>query len=147
MKSIAFSMHQQMPVGNRVIQLADILALFPDNDWFWRILDFDGVGELPNGDLWPSFMKTIIDIPGGRRMSWPQLKEFALGLRQTWDCKIFALENEQDSPELKEGIRTPFECQVAIEAFDSDTWTIKVAEDEIKLIDELSKKFGIFRNS
>ncbi len=109
--------------GGRIIQLDDVLANLPENNWIWGILYFDGTGTFPNEMTWQEFEKSC-RAPKGRIMHWPELKAFAAKLYQTYDCLIIAVksENDIDPAAFKSDIFD--KCLIAIEAHDSGSWKI-----------------------
>ncbi|MNL84752.1 hypothetical protein D3C87_2128280 [compost metagenome] len=46
MQTFKLPMHRG---SGKILQLSDLLAAIPDNDWTWSLLDFYGIGIAPDG--------------------------------------------------------------------------------------------------
>lgn len=87
MNSINLAMHGG---HTSLVRLIDILAVFPDNEWDWRIFDYEGVGIAPSGLSMMEFERRVRASELGYVISWLDLKEFARRSEQTYDCLIAA---------------------------------------------------------
>ena len=119
MKFIEFPMHQKNGV---VIQLFDVLAALPNNNWSWRVLDFDGVGKPSTVMSMEEFYTTTRSTPGGFIFCWNDLMGFSKQLEQTWDCLIVAAKSTKNLI-LGELEKDNFSnCLLVLNAIDSTTW-------------------------
>lgn len=137
MKFIEFSMHQE---NSRIIQLTDLLAAIPNNDWSWSILDFYGVGKLLIGMSMEKFEETARSMPGGYLFSWSELKAFAGQIEQTWDCLIVAAESKQNliAADLEKDNFS--RCLLVLQAMDTTTWSVGAREEQ--LFKNINKNFS-----
>jgi hypothetical protein len=113
--------------GGRWIDLADLLAIVPENDWVWSVVEFCGVSAVPPlGLAMSEFEERIQASSGGMRYSWSGLKEFAADLEQTYDTLIVGASSEDHivSSELE---AENFEhCWVILRALDSTVWQVGI---------------------
>lgn len=116
---IEFRMHQ--PKG--LITLGDIERKLPENAWTWHVLDYQGIGTAPNDLPMADFEELARQV--GYRFDWPSFRQFAEQAEQSWWCLIVALDPD-DARSAKEIVASDCDgAYVAIEAFDSSTWTIR----------------------
>lgn len=109
--------------GTRV-QLVDLLAKVPANDWAWSILEFDGVGQMPANDSVLEFQKRVRQQPGGLVLTWSEISRFAEAVEYTIDCLIVAA-SRMDRLEATKLLADDFqECEIAIRAIDSTEWIL-----------------------
>lgn len=120
-----------------LVQLTDVLAMVPDNDWTWSIIEFDGIGRPPDGLSMDAFEKTIRESPAGFTMSWSGVETFSQGLIQTIDSIIVAVENEEKIQKIKGGTLFSL-CEIVIDVFDSTEWSLWARDKE------LMERFGAF---
>ncbi|MGW4248421.1 hypothetical protein [Nocardia sp. NPDC004722] len=92
-----------------LVNLRDVLRLFPPNDWRWQVEEFDGFGRLPAGLVWPEFEATV--EAGAAVFDWEGIQQFADGLDQVVDGRIVATDADGT-------------VMVTIEAFDSSQYEI-----------------------
>jgi hypothetical protein len=120
------------------VTMHDVLALLPDNDLLWRILDLKAIGEAPGGASMQAFEKSIRVGPEGYRSTWKDLLKFSLAMEQTWDCLIVATDPgvaiKKDTIE-EDGFPN---CHYTIDAFDSG-WTIGAGSETIL------ERFAVFQ--
>lgn len=113
------------------IQLAELLAQIPDNDWTWKIIEFDGVGQMPNNESLLEFQKKLRVQPLGIEVSWDELTQFAKNIYYTIDCLIVAVIRGKRC-DLSKVIADEFAgCEVAVRAIDSTEWIIFASNDEV----------------
>jgi hypothetical protein len=74
--------------GGHATTLHAVLDGLPENKLLWRILHFVGVGEAPAGLTMPAFEQAIRASADGYRMTWTELRTFAIKVEQVWDCLI-----------------------------------------------------------
>lgn len=113
------------------IQLADLLALLPNNDWLWSILEFNGIGLAPNNLSMSEFEKLIYSSPTGFLMSWSELKDFAFNLKQTIDCSIIAVESIESLRADQLALNDFKSCKLVLKALDSTNWFISSSKPQI----------------
>lgn len=113
------------------IQLADLLAQIPDNDWTWQVIEFDGVGQMPNNESLLEFQQRVRGQPLGLVISWSELTRFAQGIEYTIDCLIVAVSRGKQL-NLDKVMADEFDgCEVAVRAIDSAEWIIFSSNNEI----------------
>lgn len=109
--------------GTRV-QLVDLLAKVPANDWAWSILEFDGVGQMPANDSLLEFQKRVRQQPLGLVLTCSEISRFAEAVEYTIDCLIVAV-SRIDRLEVNKLLADDFqECEIAIRAIDSTEWIL-----------------------
>lgn len=109
--------------GTRV-QLVDLLAKVPTNDWAWSILEFDGVGQMPANDSVLEFQKRVRQQPLGLVLTWSEISRFAEAVEYTIDCLIVAV-SRIERLEVNKLLADDFqECEIAIRAIDSTEWIL-----------------------
>lgn len=122
--------------GTRV-QLVDLLAKMPANDWTWSILEFDGVGQMPANDSVLEFQKRVRQQPGGLVLTWSEISRFAEAVEYTIDCLIVAV-SSIERLEVNKLLADDFqECAIAIRAIDSTEWILFASNRTI--LDGLSR--------
>lgn len=128
LRFVIFPMHLK---NGGSVTLQAVLAIFPENDLLWRILDLDGVGTAPNGMTMEAFEAVIRTPPGGYRATWGELVALSAGLEQTWDCLIVGgPPNIPIEADTVEAAGFPG-CEFIIEAFDSSKWTVGTIDDGV----------------
>ncbi|MFZ6781196.1 hypothetical protein ACO0LD_30545 [Undibacterium sp. Ji83W] len=109
--------------GTRV-QLVDLLAKVPANDWAWSILEFDGVGQMPANDSVLEFQKRVRQQSLGLVLTWSEISRFAETVEYTIDCLIVAV-SRIDRLEINKLLADDFqECEIGIRAIDSTEWIL-----------------------
>ncbi|MFE6910396.1 hypothetical protein [Streptomyces erythrochromogenes] len=106
------------PVG----ELIEILHHINGQEWNWRVLEFYGVGEMPNDLSVDEFEDLVDSSPHGIEFDWPGILEFAGSLEQTHDLVLVAVAKGQPLPTLSQNDWSSYPC--AIEALDSYEWVI-----------------------
>ncbi|MFJ4467648.1 hypothetical protein ACIP2X_09260 [Streptomyces sp. NPDC089424] len=119
----SFQMHDG---DGGIVGLADLLAFVPGNDWVWSILDFDGIAPPPDGLGFEEFRATVHESPEGHTMSWGQLQDFAVGVRQCFDLLLVAAEDRSRLSPRKFAVDDFGECLVVLAAIDSGSWEVTV---------------------
>jgi hypothetical protein len=123
----------ELPVQSRNgqwIDLADLLAVMPENNLIWSLIDFYGVGVVPPRGLeMAEFEELVRATPGGLRHTWPALKQFADDLEQTYECLIVGVCSEEDIVPAQLEQDNFERCAVVIQAHDSTKWVICVNAD------------------
>lgn len=108
-----------------LVRLKDILTTIPNNNYFWSILEYDGVGGIGVKGLdLDQISKKAHDNKEGLILSFNELKEFANTANQTFDCLIVASENIDDFVLDRSDIKNFSHTKYVIEAFDGYEWTI-----------------------
>jgi hypothetical protein len=112
--------------GTRV-QLVDLLAMVPANDWTWSILEFDGVGQMPANESVLEFQKKVREQPCGLILTWSEISRFAETVEYTIDCLIVAV-SRIERLDVNKLLADDFqECEVAIRAIDSTEWILSAS--------------------
>ncbi|WP_345963442.1 hypothetical protein ABDE16_24415 [Streptomyces sp. BRB040] len=128
-----------------IVGLADVLAVIPENDWVWSILDFDGVGRFPDGLDYHDFRDKVLATREGYVMSWPQLQGFAAGIRQFFDLLAVAVKERDDLAPDRFAVDDFGGCLITLAAIDSGSWEVAVGGDidaGSRLTEELRARFG-----
>lgn len=122
MRFVRLPMHS----AGRMLQLADVLAAIPDNDWTRYVIDFWGTGLTPFGMPMTGFEDRARTEPGGFPLSWSGLRELAGSLSQTVECLIIA-PKDGESVDVVGLLGDQFDaCRVVIRALDSTEWAVGV---------------------
>lgn len=116
------------------LQLKDLLFLIPDNTLLWTILDFYGVGLPPGNLTMDQFEELVKSRPTGYLMSWTELKDFASGLEQTFDCFVVGASAIDCFIQDEIGIEHFVDCDYVVEAFDGSEWSISVKDPRIQQV-------------
>ncbi|MGW7383361.1 hypothetical protein [Streptomyces sp. NPDC054794] len=90
----------------------------------WSILDFDGVGDVPAGLGFEEFRVKVLASPEGYTMSWGQLQEFAVGVRQCFDLLLVAAEDHSYLSPERFAVDDFGGCLVVFAAIDSGSWEV-----------------------
>jgi hypothetical protein len=124
----AFVEFPMYPSPGRMVGLAELLALVPDNDWVWSVLDFDGIGAVPDGLGFEEFGRLVLTSPVGYPLSWEHVRAFAAGLDQCWDLLLVAVEDRAHLSPERLAASDFGGCLVVFEAIDSGTWEVTAAD-------------------
>jgi hypothetical protein len=120
--------------GTRV-QIKDLFAKVPVNDWVWSILEFDGVGQMPSNESISEFQKKLREQFYGMIMTWSEIVRFADAVEYTIDCLIVAVSHIEQL-NVDELMADNFlQCEIAIRAVDSTEWIL--AASNRSLLDDL----------
>ena len=127
------------------IELAQVLGSMPSNSWVWNVVEFDGVGHMPDELSVDEFERAARMLPFGHRMTWSELNAFAAGVSDTW--WLLALASLPDEILVPEDIRTDdFRRNVfVLRGFDSSTWEIEVplkTDDGVNALERVRAEFG-----
>lgn len=106
------------------VQLAEVLAVIPDNDLVWSVLEFNGMGDAPCNFFMDDFAELVRKKPGGLMMSWDELKKLSSGFSQTIDCVIVGAKTAQDILDAHKAEDDFSSCEVVLNAFDSTEWFV-----------------------
>jgi hypothetical protein len=131
MNSIRISMRY----GEQIISLKDILAALPDNEWTWALVFFYGIGTAPANLTMLQFEEKVRKSTLGVRFSWQEIKRFAEGLDETYDCLLAAIpapESFLDAQAIRN--ENYGGTKLVIEGFDSSYWNV-VLNDDISVDD------------
>lgn len=113
------------------VQLAEVLAAIPENDLVWSILEFNGMGAIPDSLSMDEFEELVRRKPGGLIMSWSELKKLASGIYQTIDCIIVGAKTERDILNAHKAGDDFSSCEVLLNAFDSTEWSVWARDSEV----------------
>ncbi|MGA8135229.1 MULTISPECIES: hypothetical protein [Pseudomonas] len=114
-----------------VLLLSDLLAVIPDNDWVWSVLEFQGVGCAPDGLSMDEYEAFLLSQERGDIMTWGQLLEFSQSMEQTFNCLVVAVNTVAEIIKPSGFEIVPETYVLAIEAFDSTCWTLWSDRPEI----------------
>lgn len=113
------------------VRLAELLAVIPENELVWSVLDFYGIGEAPDNFSMDEFEQVVRKKPGGFMMSWPELKKFADRLDQSIDCVIVGARSEQDVLKTNFAENDFVSCEIVLSVFDSTEWSVWAREEKL----------------
>lgn len=106
------------------VQLAEVLAVVPDNDLVWSILEFNGMGEV-HGYLTMDEFESKVNIGGGGLLvEWHELKAISKTLEQVVDCVIVGARTEQCILDARVAEGDFSLCEIVLSAFDSTEWSV-----------------------
>jgi hypothetical protein len=104
------------------VSLTDILRRVNGQNWKWRLLEFYGIGVMPD-DLSVDEFEDLVDAsPHGVEFDWPGLLEFADSVEQAHDIVLVAVAEGEPLPTLQQDEWSSYAC--SIEALDSSEWVI-----------------------
>jgi hypothetical protein len=106
------------------VQLDELLAVIPENEWIWSIIEFYGIGEAPDDLSMDEFDELVRAKDSGFIMPWLKLKKFASSLDQTIDCLIVGAKSEKDILSAKLTRDDFTSCEIVLRAFDSTEWSV-----------------------
>lgn len=101
-----------------MVALSYVLAVIPENDFVWSILNFDGTGLAPGGISMVDFEDRIKSLPNGLLISWHELKAFADGLHQAIHCLIVGVVRGNEGS-VSRNVDEISACEVMVEVLDS----------------------------
>lgn len=113
------------------VQLAEVLAAVPENDFVWSILEFNGMGEAPDSLSINDFEELVSSKPGGLMMSWNELKKISDNFDQTIDCLIVGARTSQDILNARKAGDDFSSCEVVLSLFDSTEWSVWACDSEL----------------
>lgn len=113
------------------VQLAEVLAAIPENDFVWSIIEFNGMGKAPGNLSMDDFEEQVRSKPGGLTMSWNELKKLSDGFDQTIDCLIVGARTSLDILSACKSGDDFSSCEVVLNAFDSTEWSVWAADPEL----------------
>ncbi|MGV9887274.1 hypothetical protein [Streptomyces sp. NPDC003395] len=123
---VEFRMHD---TRGGTVGLDDLLALVPENNWVWSVLDFDGMGQGPDGLGYEEFRQKTASSPQGYVMSWAQIREFAAGVRQCFDLLLVAARERRGLDPERLAAGDFGGCLLVLTASDSTWWTVEIDAD------------------
>lgn len=128
MKSLTFLAFRE---NGMAVQLAEVLAVIPENDLMWSMLEFNGMGEAPNNLSMDAFEELVRSKPGGLMMSWNELKKLSGGFSQTIDCMIVGAKTYLDILNAHKAGDDFSSCEVVLNVFDSTEWSVWARDAEL----------------
>ena len=117
--------------NGQAVQLAEVLAVLPDNNLMWSILEFNGMGEAPDNLSMDEFEEMISRRSGGLMMSWNDLKQIAVRFQQTIDCIIVGAESAQNILNTHKESDDFSSCEVVLTVFDSTAWSVWARDPDL----------------
>lgn len=127
------------PPNSAKLNLDRVLSFIPDNDLFWSIRFFNGVGFCPFGLSMQEFEDSLINKPNGHLVSWDELKLFASKLSDTIDCLIIGAKTVEIFKGIDVKKQNFCKCDCVIDGFDSTDWSVRF--DNKKMADCFDKNF------
>ena len=119
--------------------LTELLSKIPnDNNWVWSIKFFYGIGVSPNGMDMPDFEKLVLDTPEGYIISWQELNNFAINLKDIWDLVLVAVKDKNDIKPQEIKKENFSSCILVIEYFDSTEYSLYIQNNDTKMIEWFS---------
>ena len=109
-----------------IVNLDSVLLNIQDNDFFWSILDFDGIGPFPNEMPIDEFCKKVLNQDHGFLFSWQELVIFSKIIYDCYNCIIVAVKNLEDLDRIKITNNNYENCMLVLELFDSTYWNINI---------------------
>jgi hypothetical protein len=73
------------------LELKDLLAKVPDNNWDLICLEFDGIGQAPESMTMEEFADKAFRSSSGYPFSWQDLTNFAEHVEQAHNCLFVAV--------------------------------------------------------
>jgi len=128
MKALTFPAFRN---NGTAVQLAEVLAVIPENDLVWSILEFNGMGGTPDNLSMDEFEELVRRKPGGLMMSWGELKKLSDGFCQTIDCIVVGAKTERDILNAHKAGDDFSSCEVVLSAFDSTEWSVWAHDSEL----------------
>lgn len=128
MKIIEIPMYRKS--GTRV-QLKELLSVMPDKNMIWSILEFDGVGKMPDGISVADFDKRLRTMPIGLVLTLQEILKFSEAIEQCNECLIAAVWEEADLDSDRLFADDFSQCEIALRAFDSTSWTVASRDDAL----------------
>ncbi|WP_086820578.1 hypothetical protein [Allokutzneria sp. NRRL B-24872] len=120
-KEIEIPMHG--PEG-RYVTLADVLRCVNGEPLRWRVLEFSGVGRMPNGMSVDEFERVANFAPGGVPFEWASLLEFAAALAETHDLSLVGTGDDRFAEQTSLDDERLSGAPVYIQALDSGRWVV-----------------------
>lgn len=105
------------------ITLSDLLNKIPDNNWKWRLFDFEGVGIAPHGMGMPEFEELVASEIYGFDFTWEELKLFGKTVSDVKSCVLAALKKPVEYDLLME---KDDDLIAYIGIYDSTDWELKL---------------------
>lgn len=127
MKSISFPMH----LSDRLVGLDQVVSLLPVTALHWSILDFDGIGTAPDEMSMDEFQAVTHSTPGGYRLSWQDLRDFASRMEQTFECLIVGARVPSDFDASRFDKDDFRDCCIVLQAFDSTEWSVSAHDSNL----------------
>lgn len=121
MKTLTFPAFRK---NGMAVQLAEVLAVIPENDLVWSVLDFSGIGQAPDNLSMDDFEELIRSMPGGLMMSWNELKKISDNFSQTIECIIVGAKTDLDILNAHKAGDDFSSCEVVLNVFDSTEWSV-----------------------
>ncbi|WP_406365872.1 hypothetical protein [Streptomyces sp. NBC_01546] len=115
------------------VSFSDVLQCVEDQGWTWRILEFSGTGEMPNGVTVEEFEQAANSTPEGVLLDWNGLVEFSRGVEQTHDLCLVAIEGSGGRNLAAIGEMDLSEYPLAIQAIDSTEWVVSARSRSVNL--------------
>lgn len=108
------------------ITLSELLNKVPENNWDWRMFEFEGTGVAPQGMTMPDFEDLVMSEEYGFAFSWDSLLLFASEVSDVKSCVLAAITRPVDYDSLDDGAGDGIIAFIGI--YDSTDWQIKIPE-------------------
>lgn len=106
------------------ISLTDLLSKLPENNWNWRMFEFEGVGVAPKGLTMPDFEDLVLSEKYGYAFTWNELMLFAERLSDVRSCLLAAVSQPVEYDALNDGAEAGVIAFIGV--YDSTQWEIRL---------------------
>ncbi|CAG9000311.1 MAG: hypothetical protein CENE_02306 [Candidatus Celerinatantimonas neptuna] len=117
--------------SGKAVQLSEILAVIPENNLVWSIIEFNGTGIAPFDLSMDEFEELVSNKPCGLTLTWNELKRISSGFYQTFDCLIVGAKTNKDISDALTIGDNFYVCDVLLNAFDSTEWSVWARDVEL----------------
>ncbi|WP_410210065.1 hypothetical protein [Aquirhabdus sp.] len=100
------------------LSLINIFELIPENNLFWSVLEFDGIGEAPFDWRMDEFTRLVLRTDGGIQLDWFELKKFILSVQETYHCLIVGAKSTELFSKDRRYKENFLDSEYVIEVFD-----------------------------
>lgn len=108
----------------RYVNLSDLLPFVPGAQWTWQILEFTGIGEMPDGLSVAEFEEAALAAPLGVAFNWAEVQAFASRVEQVQNLILVAVAVGSELDPAAVGVIDLRGCPFMIEAIDSTEWIV-----------------------
>lgn len=114
--------------------LPELLKAIPENDWYWRIMQYDGSFKPSEGDMRFNTLIENANLRNGFSMSWSLLNEFTDIILEFYNFLLIASVDPNRYVNYEEGFYEDYDLtglEVILEIFESDSWALWSRHSEI----------------
>lgn len=110
-------------------ELDDLARAIPDNNLLWSVIEYEGVGKMPEGLTYADFQEKIRRSPKGVVFDWDSFRRFASLCEYTTDCLIVATKVDDAIDKQRLLADDYSDSELVLNVIDRTTWVL-AAEDE-----------------